>query len=113
MTISSVTQTKITFLYDTTHTIDRKKFPNELQIANNINYLHILENKQKNWHVSCFFIHVNFVKPSNFLNIRQLPFPLRRFGTVDEVARACVYLCSSDGDYITGSELKINGGLYM
>jgi len=39
--------------------------------------------------------------------------PMRRFGTVEEVARACVYLCSSDGDYITGSELKINGGLYM
>jgi hypothetical protein len=29
------------------------------------------------------------------------------------VARACVYLCSSDGDYITGSELMLNGGLYM
>lgn len=39
--------------------------------------------------------------------------PMRRFGQADEVARACVYLCSSDGDYITGSELKINGGLYM
>ena len=26
---------------------------------------------------------------------------------------ACVYLCSSDGDYITGSELMLNGGLYM
>ena len=39
--------------------------------------------------------------------------PMRRFGRPDEVARACVYLCSSDGDYITGSELQINGGLYM
>ena len=39
--------------------------------------------------------------------------PMRRFATVDEVARACVYLCLSDGDYVTGSELKINGGLYM
>jgi hypothetical protein len=24
-----------------------------------------------------------------------------------------VYLCSPDGDYITGTELSINGGLYM
>jgi hypothetical protein len=24
-----------------------------------------------------------------------------------------VYLCSSDGDYITGAELSINGGLFM
>jgi 3-oxoacyl-(acyl-carrier-protein) reductase len=39
--------------------------------------------------------------------------PMRRFGRGEEVARACVYLCSSDGDYITGSELMLNGGLYM
>ena len=39
--------------------------------------------------------------------------PMRRFGKSDEVARACVYLCSGDGDYITGAELSINGGLFM
>jgi 3-oxoacyl-(acyl-carrier-protein) reductase len=39
--------------------------------------------------------------------------PMGRFGKADEVSRACVYLCSSDGDYITGAELSINGGLFM
>jgi len=39
--------------------------------------------------------------------------PMRRFGRSEEVARACVYLCSRDGDYITGAELSINGGLFM
>ncbi|HET7340058.1 MAG TPA: 3-oxoacyl-[acyl-carrier-protein] reductase [Methylomirabilota bacterium] len=39
--------------------------------------------------------------------------PLRRFGTAGEVGRAVVYLVSPDGDYITGSELSINGGLLM
>jgi 3-oxoacyl-(acyl-carrier-protein) reductase len=39
--------------------------------------------------------------------------PLHRFGTADEVARAVVYIVSSDGDYITGAELSINGGLLM
>ncbi len=39
--------------------------------------------------------------------------PLKRFGTVEEVARAVVYLVSADGDYITGSEVSINGGLLM
>jgi 3-oxoacyl-[acyl-carrier protein] reductase len=39
--------------------------------------------------------------------------PLRRFGTAEEIARAVVYLVSSDGDYITGAELSINGGLLM
>src|SRR5438876_4845696 len=39
--------------------------------------------------------------------------PLKRFGTVEEVGRAVVYIVSSDGDYITGAELSINGGLLM
>jgi 3-oxoacyl-[acyl-carrier protein] reductase len=39
--------------------------------------------------------------------------PLKRFGTPEEIARAVIYICSSDGDYITGAELSINGGLLM
>ena len=39
--------------------------------------------------------------------------PLRRFGTAEEVAHAVIYLVSSDGDYITGEELSMNGGLLM
>ena len=37
--------------------------------------------------------------------------PMRRFGHAEEVGRACVYLCSTDGYYITGAELSLNGGL--
>jgi hypothetical protein len=29
------------------------------------------------------------------------------------VGRAVVYIVSSDGDYITGAELSMNGGLLM
>jgi len=39
--------------------------------------------------------------------------PLKRFGSAAEVARAVCYIVSSDGDYITGAELSINGGLLM
>ena len=39
--------------------------------------------------------------------------PLRRFGRVEEVARAVVYLVSPDADYMTGTELSINGGVFM
>jgi 3-oxoacyl-(acyl-carrier-protein) reductase len=39
--------------------------------------------------------------------------PLKRFGHADEVARSVVFICSADGDYITGAELSINGGLLM
>ena len=39
--------------------------------------------------------------------------PLRRFGKAEEVAQLVVFLCSSDGDYVTGAELEVNGGLFM
>lgn len=37
--------------------------------------------------------------------------PLRRFGTVAEVAALVVFLASDEAPYITGSELDIDGGL--
>jgi len=39
--------------------------------------------------------------------------PLKRFGRAEEVGRAVTYLVSADGDYITGAEVSINGGLLM
>jgi len=39
--------------------------------------------------------------------------PIQRPGTVDEVARAAVFLASDDASYITGQTININGGLYM
>jgi acetoacetyl-CoA reductase len=38
--------------------------------------------------------------------------PLGRFGDPDDIARGVLYLVR-DGDYITGTSLNINGGLYM
>lgn len=37
--------------------------------------------------------------------------PLKRFGTVGEVAALCVFLASEDSAYMTGSELTLDGGL--
>jgi acetoacetyl-CoA reductase len=38
--------------------------------------------------------------------------PQKRLGKPEEIARGFVFLCK-DGDYITGQQLNINGGLYM
>ncbi|MFX3623019.1 MAG: acetoacetyl-CoA reductase [Ectobacillus sp.] len=38
--------------------------------------------------------------------------PKKRFGTPEEIAQGVVYLCKH-GEYITGQQLNINGGLYM
>lgn len=37
--------------------------------------------------------------------------PLKRFGTVEEVAALCVYLASPESAYMTGAELILDGGL--
>ena len=42
----------------------------------------------------------------------QQRIPLGRFGSVDEVARLVRFLCT-DGDWITGAQLNINGGQFM
>jgi 2-hydroxycyclohexanecarboxyl-CoA dehydrogenase len=39
--------------------------------------------------------------------------PLGRTGRPEEVARAILFLASSDADYITGQTLSVNGGLTM
>jgi 2-hydroxycyclohexanecarboxyl-CoA dehydrogenase len=36
--------------------------------------------------------------------------PLRRLGTVDEVAATCAFLCSDGAAYITGQVIGVNGG---
>lgn len=39
--------------------------------------------------------------------------PLGRFGTVDDVASAVLYLAGNQANYLTGQTLHVNGGLYM
>ena len=41
----------------------------------------------------------------------EMPEPAGPF--IDAFGRAVTYLVSQDGDYITGAELSINGGLLM
>jgi NAD(P)-dependent dehydrogenase (short-subunit alcohol dehydrogenase family) len=39
--------------------------------------------------------------------------PLRRFGSVEEVSGAAVFLASDEASFITGQTLSINGGAFM
>jgi 3-oxoacyl-[acyl-carrier protein] reductase len=39
--------------------------------------------------------------------------PLSRLGTPEDIAAAVVFLASDDASYITGTEIHVNGGMYM
>ena len=39
--------------------------------------------------------------------------PLKRFGTPEDIAGICTYLCSEEGGYITGQVISVNGGMSM
>lgn len=38
------------------------------------------------------------------------PIPLQRLGEPDDVAQACLFLCSDSAEYITGITLRVDGG---
>ena len=39
--------------------------------------------------------------------------PLARFGTVEDIANAVVFLASEQSSYLTGQTLNVNGGMVM
>jgi len=49
--------------------------------------------------------------PEKIRNEWEKQIPLRRFGTVEDIAEACVFL--AEAKYVTGQVLNVNGGLYM
>ena len=49
--------------------------------------------------------------PEKIRNEWEKQIPVRRFGTVEDIAEACVFL--AEAKYVTGQVLNVNGGLYM
>jgi 3-oxoacyl-[acyl-carrier protein] reductase len=39
--------------------------------------------------------------------------PMKRFGTVQDVAKCIVFLASDEANYITGQTISVDGGLFM
>ncbi|HOO19658.1 MAG TPA: SDR family oxidoreductase, partial [Paludibacteraceae bacterium] len=53
-----------------------------------------------------------FNTPENRERMKGI-YPLRREGDADDVADLVLFLASSDSDYITGTNIDINGGIYF
>lgn len=51
------------------------------------------------------------VLPDNIKEMMLGQIPLNRFGTVDDVANAALYLASEEAGYVTGQTIHVNGGM--
>ena len=51
--------------------------------------------------------------PPNWVEMRKAQIPVRRLGTADEIAAACLYLAGEDAGFVTGQVIHVNGGQYM
>jgi 3-oxoacyl-[acyl-carrier protein] reductase len=65
--------------------------------------------------VSPGFINTDIHKgmPEDVTNQFLAQIPLGRFGEVEDIAQAVLFLCSPLARYITGQVLHVNGGFYM
>jgi 3-oxoacyl-[acyl-carrier protein] reductase len=57
------------------------------------------------------FIRTDMTKDFNEKEMAGM-IPMRRFGEVEEVADAVVFLASPKASYITGNVININGGVF-
>jgi NAD(P)-dependent dehydrogenase (short-subunit alcohol dehydrogenase family) len=51
------------------------------------------------------------VTPEEIAEVITKTIPLKRRGTPEEVARAVLFMASSDSSYCLGAELMVEGGL--
>ena len=57
-------------------------------------------------------ISTGMLSPSTEAEMLEV-IPMRRIGTVEEVAAAILFLCSGSASYINGTEIEINGGQHV
>jgi 3-oxoacyl-[acyl-carrier protein] reductase len=53
------------------------------------------------------------ILPENIKEEMKKLIPLGRFGTVEDIANAVIFLASVESGYITGQVIHVNGGMYM
>ena len=51
--------------------------------------------------------------PPNWVEMRKSQIPVKRLGTADEIAAACLYLAGEDAGFVAGQVIHVNGGQYM
>lgn len=51
--------------------------------------------------------------PNTDIESKRRQIPVRRWGEVDDIAQACLYLATDAASFVTGQAIHLNGGEYM
>lgn len=51
--------------------------------------------------------------PNTDIDKKRQQIPVRRWGEVDDIAQACVYLCGRHSGFVNGQAIHLNGGEFM
>lgn len=72
------------------------------------------------WNITCNCVEPGFIAtpmtdvlPDNVKEHILSGIPSKRMGTPDEVAAAAIFLASDEAAYITGTSIRVNGGMLM
>jgi NAD(P)-dependent dehydrogenase (short-subunit alcohol dehydrogenase family) len=65
-------------------------------------------------HIRVNAISPGWIETGDYGKLRQIDHaqhPAGRVGKPDDIARACLYLCHDENDFITGTNIVIDGGM--
>ena len=75
---------------------------------------HALALSMSNWHITENSIAPGWIENNEYDKLRKedhLQHPSQRVGKPEDIARACVFLCKPDNDFINGENITIDGGM--
>lgn len=75
---------------------------------------HSLAISLSKYHVTVNCISPGWIENNNYENLRvedHLQHPSQRVGKPDDIAKACIFLCKQDNDFINGENITIDGGM--
>ena len=75
---------------------------------------HALALSMSKWHITVNSISPGWIENNEYDNLRDedhKQHPSQRVGKPEDIARACVFLCKPDNDFINGENITIDGGM--
>lgn len=75
---------------------------------------HALSISMSKWHFTVNCISPGWIENNEYDKLRaedHLQHPSQRVGKPEDIARACVFLCKPDNDFINGENITIDGGM--